>query len=235
MSFCRSEAGCIGDEELPALLSRAAARTLGVDGAGVCVDAPCGQRLPLGASDRMAAGAERLQFTAGEGPCFEAMSTGRPVTVDETSMWDRWPVLAALHHETTPFKAGLAVPLRENGVPFGVMDLYDRRPQRMGAHDVIAAQMIAVVIAEQLLTTLDTGQAEGLIAAEGSPAWLDAAPARRRREVWVAVGMINLVLGLAHDDALATLRGRAVTGGQTLDALAHAIVVGDVDPTELLA
>nr|WP_240895041.1 GAF domain-containing protein [Kineococcus siccus] len=233
--MCRTEAGCVGDAELPSLLSRAAARSLGVDGAAVCIDDLSGVRLPLGASDRRAAVAERLQFTIGEGPCFEAMSTGRPVTVDATIMTDRWPALAPLHHQRTPFKAGLSVPLREGSVPFGVMDLYDRRPQRMGAHDVIAAQMIAEVIAQRLLTTLDSGHPEALAAAEGSPAWLDAAPARRRREVWVAVGMINLVLGLAHDDALATLRGRAVASGQTLDALAHAIVVGDVDPTELRA
>ena len=66
-------------ELLPSRLARACARTLGVDGAGLSVSTDGEARLPLGASSPTAALAERLQFTAGDGPCGSAQRHQEPV------------------------------------------------------------------------------------------------------------------------------------------------------------
>jgi hypothetical protein len=219
-------------DELPSLLSRAAARVLHVDGAALCVQTAPGSRLPLGASDPQSSTAERLQFTAGEGPCFEALAQQRPVEADQATMRQRWPVLAVLHEEATAFRGGVSVPLFAGATCFGALDLYLTRPEPVDGPGVAAAQAIARVISETLLETLasDTALPEAdTTISDSLGGWLDTEAVRRRREVWVAVGMANLALGLRREDGLATLRAHAVVRGQSLDALAHDVVFGHVD------
>ena len=247
-----AEASSAGGELLPSLLARAAARVLSADGAGLSLMSGPGLRLPLGASSDDAATAERLQFSVGEGPCFEAYREGRPVTVTPEKMAARWPVLATQHLSLTPFRASISTPLRQGAERFGVLDVYLRRPEAPEGHDIIAAQLIAEVISGVLLETLgldaeggdtgagnteggdteggDTGGGTAVTAPGGAPAaWLDTPAVRRRRDVWVAVGMANLMLRQSSDDALATLRGHAYATGCTLDELAHEVVEGNVD------
>jgi len=228
------EAAATTEHQIPSLLTQAAARVLGVDGAGLCVQTSPDRRLPLGASDEASATAERLQFTVGEGPCFEALASRRPITFTAASMLQRWPVLAVLHQELTPFKAGLAIPLRAGQVCFGVLDLYLTQSRGLDGHDVIAAQLIAQSIADVLLETLPLNGDQDVARRSDSPVgWRDTPAVRRRRNVWVATGMANLLLGLRHDDALATLRAYALVREQSLDALAHDIVFGHIDLVEL--
>jgi hypothetical protein len=52
---------------------------LGVDGAGLSIHGQAQKRTPLGASSNDASTAERLQFTAGAGPCLDAARSGWPV------------------------------------------------------------------------------------------------------------------------------------------------------------
>jgi len=225
-----AEASDTGDELLPSLLARAAARVLSADGAGLSLMSGPGLRLPLGASGEDAATAERLQFSIGEGPCFEAHQEGRPVTVTEAKLLERWPVLAGQHLGRTPFRAGISTPLRQGAERFGVLDLYFTSPAAPQGHDVIAAQLIAEVTAGVLLETLGPDAENGDAPADGVPAaWLDSPAIRRRRDVWVAVGMANLSLRQSSDDALATLRAHAYAEGCTLDELAHEVVAGRVD------
>jgi len=226
-----AEASTAGGELLPSLLARAAARVLSVDGAGLSLMSGPGLRLPLGSSGEDAAMAERLQFTIGEGPCFEAHHQGRPVTVTEAKLRERWPALAEQHLDRTPFRAGLSTPLRQGAERFGVLDLYLRRPEALEGHDVIAAQLIAEVIAGVLLETLSADADGDAPTPAGAPAvaWLDSPAVHRRRDVWVAVGMANLSLRLSSEDALATLRAHAYATSRTLDAFASDVVEGRFD------
>lgn len=228
----REEAASSDGDDLPSLLARVAARVLRVDGAALSIEVAPGSRVPLGASDARSAIAERLQFTAGEGPCFEALAEGRPITVTEEAMRQRWPVLAVLHQQATPFRGGMSVPLREGATRFGVLDLYLTDPRPLRGQDVVAAQLIAQATADVLLDVL-AGVTSPVDADSGDTEppgdWFDTTAVRGRREVWVAVGMADLTLGLRHDDALATLRAHAVEHGQSLDAFSHDVVTGRVD------
>lgn len=221
---------------LPAALSRAAMRVLGADGAGISMMTEPSYRLPLGASDTASATAERLQFTVGEGPCFTAYAQGRPVVVTEAGMTEQWPVLASLHFDQTPFRGGLSIPLHVGGTRLGVLDLYLHRSRPVDGHEVVAAQLIAEHLGEALVGTLTGSETEDAFAGhlELTPRWLTTERVRARRDVWVAVGMANLVLGVPGDEALALLRARAVSEGHTLDALAHDVVVARYDVADLL-
>ena len=65
-----------------------------------------GMRIPVGASDDPAAAAERLQFTAAEGPCLDAQALARSVLATETLIEQRWPDFYSGLVTRTPFRAG---------------------------------------------------------------------------------------------------------------------------------
>ncbi|NAZ84249.1 GAF domain-containing protein [Kineococcus sp. R8] len=211
-----------GPEALPTALARAAVDVLPFDGAGLSVmSGPL--RLPLGSSDEASATAERLQFSVGEGPCWQAHREGRPVVTTAESMAANWPVLHDQHRRRTSFRAGLSVPVSVGDAALGVLDLYrveERVPQPSDVHDAVVVAAVTAEVLFEALPDVDNPRS-------GS-SWLDRAPARDRRQVWVAVGMVNLVLGLDSPAALALLRARAFADDRTLDALAHDLVTGQV-------
>jgi len=225
------------DADLAALLSRAANDVLGFDGAALSMMTGPGRGLFLGASDAASATAARLQFTVGEGPCFEAYTEQCPVTGDEDTMLRCWPVLAIMRGEQTPFESSLSIPLGGTH-RFGVLDLYLRRSRPISVQEIDAAHAIAYLVTDVLLDSYalsDPAHEDGTTNAgttgNGScaPAWWDNDTTRARHQVWVAVGMLNLTLGMAADDALALLRARAISEGRTVDALAHDVVLGTLD------
>ena len=106
-------------ELLAQRLSRAVARVLPVDGAGISLFSAADRRLPLGASDRMAAEAERLQFTAGEGPCLSAHAEGLPIVADEATIRSRWPAFYDAHVMRTSIRGTISLPLQDACVGSG--------------------------------------------------------------------------------------------------------------------
>src|SRR3954462_12249481 len=108
-----TEPGLDGPELLPVRLARAIARMLPVDGAGISLAGPGGQRIPLGASSQAAHMAERLQSTVGAGPCMRAQATREPVFALLDDLRRRWPAFADLLEARTPYCAVVGLPLRE--------------------------------------------------------------------------------------------------------------------------
>ncbi len=269
-----------GPELLPVRLARAAVAILQVDGAGISVLSNPGMRVPIGASDPMAAAAERLQFTVGEGPCLLAHATGQPVFATSEFFEHRWPVLYAQYTEATPFRAVVSLPLRRRLTGIGAIDLHLKDPTRVLDTDWTASHAIADRIAAHLgnatdewvdsgvggtdmgglgmgglgmsgLDLTDTGLRDGGVndgsvndsgVNDGSPAtasgetnlsWLDGPAARGREQVWLAIGMASVHLGLPAPDALAALRGLAYTRGQDIDELAADLAQRRLPLTEL--
>ncbi|WP_432524983.1 GAF and ANTAR domain-containing protein [Kineococcus sp. SYSU DK006] len=217
---------------LPSALARACARVLPFDAAGLGLVGGPGARVPLGASDDDAAEAERLQFTHGDGPCSLALREGRPVVVTEEKWLERWPVLAREHFARTPFRGGLSLALRTGPARIGVLDLYSRTSRPLDGATIIDGQAIAAVVTSVLHRTLGSpSPAPGGAVDEDlqEPVRTSSPGARRRRQVWLAVGMAHLVLGLPGEEALAVLRAHAYAGGRTLDDLADDVVHGRLD------
>jgi hypothetical protein len=216
-----------GPELLPERLARACARVLPVDGAGISLFFAPDRRLPLGASDPVAAEAERLQFTAGEGPCLTAQAEG-PVLADEASIRSRWPGYYDALVTHTPIRGSISLPLRDDLQGIGALDLYVVPPRDiadLGLQD-------ALTITEEVAGAL-RAQNRQLRGRSDGPAWLDAPAAERRATVWQAMGFVNSALHVPSPDALALLRAHAFAEGSSLEELAARVLSREVSVDEL--
>jgi hypothetical protein len=209
-------------ELLPVQLTRAAAAALGVDGVGLSVHDTAGHSTPLGASDEAATTAERLQFTAGSGPCTSAARSGWPVFATEDQLRIRWPAFHDLLVTHTAFRSVVALALPGDLRGSGGMDLYLTHPVGLETFDTVEGVCVAELIADQL----SHAAAWSEWTETGGPAWADGDAARQRAGVWMATGMVSLALQLETTDALAVLRSRAYAADRTVDDLAADLVSG---------
>ena len=210
-------------------LARAAAAVLPVDGVGLSVHGGRDLRTPLAASSQVASTAERLQFTAGSGPCLSAAESGLPVFATEEVMARRWPVFHELLVTHTPLRSALALSLHGRLEGVGAMDLYLADPAGATAVDVVEARCVADLVVEHLDGAADWSA----WTPTGTPAWVDTPDARRRGRLWMAVGMLMLSLRVPAADALAVLRGHAYSTGRTADDVAVDLVERRLQPDQL--
>jgi hypothetical protein len=210
-------------------LARAAAAVLPVEGVGLSVHGERGLRTPLAASSEIAATAERLQFTAGSGPCLLAAESGLPVFGTEAVLARRWPVFHDLLVTSTALRSVLALSLRGRLKGIGGMDLYCADPDGATAVDAFEARCVAELVADHL-----DGAADWSVwTPTEAPAWVDTPDARRRGRLWMAVGMLTLALEVPAADALALLRGYAYAAGRTADDVAADLVERRLAPDRL--
>ena len=220
-----------GDEPelLPMQLARAAATTLGVEGVGLSVHDAAGHSTPLGANDEAASTAERLQFTAGAGPCMFAAEFGEPVFASQDQLRTRWPAFHDLLVTHTPFRSVVALALPGDLRGHGALDLYLPHPVGLLTFDVMEALCVAELVSGELSHAASWTEWTEL---EGPP-WTDTEPARQRSRVWMATGMVSLALRLQVTDALAVLRSYAYAADRTVDALAADVVSGRLTAGQL--
>ena len=190
---------------LPARLARACVAALTVDGAGLSLHVGL-LRTPIGASDPLTARAERLQFTVGDGPCLRANDDGEQIDFSLEDIARNWPELWAALIDTTPFQAVLSMPLPPPMGPLVVLDLYVRDPRTLAALDRDDVQLVARATTEELALTVTGPEFPD----DGSN-WLDGPDARRRANVWQAMGVVGIAFGLDATDAIATMRASAIS------------------------
>ncbi|WP_191299360.1 GAF and ANTAR domain-containing protein [Lentzea cavernae] len=214
--------------ELDALarVIRACVDVLPVDGASISVMSGPRERETLYASDEIATEIENVQFTLGEGPCFEAFSTRKPVLVPDLPQASvlEWPVFAAAI-AALPIGAIFAFPLQAGAIGIGALDLYRRRPGWLSADELTVALEVVDVVTAVLLGVLlgevdDTAGLRGVM----SPG---------REQVHQATGMLVAALGISAEEALSRLRGHAFAKDRSLDELARDIVSRRLSPLEL--
>jgi hypothetical protein len=172
---------------------------IGVSGAAVStLGDPLGSETVCASDDR-AARLDEIQLDLGEGPCWEAMASRRPVLERDVqgSSATTWPLARHAMH-ATGLGAVFAFPLVVAGLSLGAVDLYSR-------------------------TARDISDQE--VAAEG-PQEEDGAWTGRysRREVHQATGMVVAQTGIPAADALLVLRGHAFATGRTLRDVAEDVV-----------
>ena len=210
-------------------LATAAAAVLPVAGVGLSIHGERDLRTPLAASSEIAATAERLQVTAGSGPCLLAAEAGLPVFATEEVLARRWPVFHDLLVTHTPLRSALALSLRGRLKGVGAMDLYLAEPDGAIAVDVFDARCVAELVADHL-----DGAADWSVwTPTETPAWSDTPDARRRARLWMAVGMLVITLQAPTADALARLRGYAYATGRTADDVATDLVERRLLPDRL--
>jgi hypothetical protein len=206
---------------------------LPVDGASISVMLGRRHRQSLYASDAVIERIEDLQFSLGEGPCYEAFETGRPVLVPDLARdaGTAWPVFAA--QAAASFEGGgdtyqagavFAFPLVRGAARFGAMDMYRRTPGWLSEAEVATALSITDVATSALLAASVSGP-EGEI----SEAWLTDLTLDRA-VVHQATGMVSAEFEVPVDQALALLRGYAFGVGRLLGEVSTDLVAGRLHP-----
>ena len=217
-----------GDVLGPAVrVCQACVALLPVDGAAISVMADTQNRQSLYASDAVAERLEDVQFSLGEGPCFEAFGTGQPVLAPDLAhdAAPAWPVFAA-QVDTAEVGAIFAFPLRRGAAHVGAIDLYRRTAGWLSDAEVATALRIADIATSALLAS--AAGADGEI----DEVWLTALT-RNRAVVHQATGVVIAEFGIGPEQALARLRGYAFTTGRLLDDVAVDLVAGRLHPREI--
>ncbi|WP_399498467.1 GAF and ANTAR domain-containing protein [Streptomyces sp. P17] len=208
-----------GAGEIPRRLCAVAVDLLPVTGASVSLH---GDDMPvrLCASNAQAAYVADIQATLGEGPCQSAVRSARPVLacdLTEGHDVDRWPVFA---EEATQagVRAAYSLPLGDDAVCVGTLDLYRDTPGRLSADELRTARALAGAMTMALMALSREADDRG----RDLPGWLDGLAADHD-DLYQAIGMIMAQLGVGAHDALSRLRAHAFAHGRTA-----ADVAGDV-------
>lgn len=203
-------------------LCKAAAQVLPVESVAISVFLGPDVCIRVGASDDRAALAERLHFTAGQGPCLQAYLTRRPVLVRDLRDPDSeartaWPVYVGQMSARTSYTSMASFPMRVLGSALGVFSLY-----RSDVDEELDLALVTAVVAwttRMMLSVEEMARAPR----EPGPPWLDG-PVSRQRMVWRAQGIVMRVHGLNPRQSLNLLRARALASGRLVDELAEDVV-----------
>jgi hypothetical protein len=184
------------------------------------------------ASDPIARQVDDLQYTIGEGPCFDAYldydSKFYPelTSVTETS---RWPTFAA---EATQLgvRALFAFPIPDGLRPMGVLELYRRTEGGLADSEHSSVMTCAAAIAHQMgsnwqervarFHNVEQAIDETAIAA----AKLEPTDPFTRTQIHVAGGMVAIQLGIDADEAVDRLRAFAYACGRPVSSVAADII-----------
>jgi hypothetical protein len=197
----------------------------GVDGAAVSMIFEGVSSGTFGSSSLSSRRLDEHQFTFGEGPCLDAVSSGTAVLVPDLANREdqRWPILTeALLEEGV--RGVFALPIVIASVCVGALDLFREQPGPLQGNRLAGALMAAQLAAGTLLDL--AAQAAGLDPGDDtwSPGGETPAGELDRIEVYQATGMLISALGVDSAEALARLRGHALASGQTASQVARAIV-----------
>ncbi|HSP51507.1 MAG TPA: GAF and ANTAR domain-containing protein [Cryobacterium sp.] len=179
------------------------------------------------ASDASAARLDELQFDLGEGPCWDALATRRPVLSGDIRHHGNpaWPVFSRTIEETDV--GGLfAFPMVVGSLDIGAIDLYTRRPRTLTGPQIADATTLAGIVARQVLRHV-------LLSHTMKPD-PDANEGYSRRVVHQATGMVLAQLNVGAADALLILQGYAFSHERTVREVADDVVARKLDFTSEL-
>jgi ANTAR domain/GAF domain len=170
----------------------------------------------ISASDDVIARVDELQFDLGEGPCWDAIATGRPVL--EPDLRGRpnhtWPAFSPAVMEDVA--ALFAVPLHVGPLRIGAIDMYDVRPRPLLDGDLARAVSLAADVSRTVLR--QAIEESGL---EDVPA---VTRPRSRRLIHQATGFVIAQLDVSAADAELLIRARAFAEGRSMLEIADDIL-----------
>jgi len=173
------------------------------------------------ATDDVAFRIDELQFDLGEGPCWDAVATQRPVLIPNlVRKQPRWPMFSTAAR-LTEAAAVFTFPLTIGTISVGALTLYRRTPgplamqARHDAHelaDAVAAALLRLVLPAG--TATEPNDPETI--------WRDSP--HNRREIHQATGIIVNQLHVPVDAAYSRLSGHAFATSTTMAVVAHDVV-----------
>jgi hypothetical protein len=215
-------------------ICEAAMRRARADGAALAVlsRSSLGREL-IYASDGLAQQLDELQYTIGEGPCFDAYLDDRPQFYPEltsVAQTSRWPTFAADATELGAH-ALFAFPVPDGQQPMGVLELYRGSVGGLDAAECTAVVTYTAMIALRLLSNWEHhvarfGSVERALdaAATTGVASREAANSFTRTQIHVAGGMVAIQLGINPDEGVDRLRAHSYASGRRLSSVASDII-----------
>ncbi len=192
-------------------------------GASVSILAGTSGQSTVCASDDTAARLDELQFDLGEGPCWTALSTGRPVVARQSpEAAGRWPMFDdAVRRDRLGSQVGtiFAFPMSVGPLEIGAVDLYSVVPSDLSATTVGELSELARIAAFQVLRRILGGLVDESVGGSvGS-----------RREVHQATGMVLAQLDVSAEDAGLILRAHAFSTGRPVRDVALDVIARTLD------
>ncbi|MFD3443835.1 GAF and ANTAR domain-containing protein [Microbacteriaceae bacterium 4G12] len=158
-----------------------------------------------------------LQLDAAEGPCVDAYTTGKVVSVDNiAATYARWPTFAA-DAATLDYQAMYAIPMRLRDRTIGSLNLFSDRTGPMSPKDTAAARALADVATIGILQ--ERAISEANIAREQLQRALDS-----RVLIEQAKGVLAQTERIDMHEAFTILRNRARHSGRHLSVVAQEII-----------
>ena len=191
---------------------------LGAAGAGVMLMAERAHQGTVYATDEAIRALEDLQNVAGEGPCIDAYTMGRPVLEPDLANDGVrvWPLLAP-----GALDAGMGAlfsfPLQLDDTCLGALNLYRDEPGYLSTGEVADARLLAAMAARDVLA----------LQADATPGSLPAAIgdlSGDRIGIEQATGMVAAQLGIRITEAAHRLRQAAAAQDRHLADVARDIV-----------
>jgi len=187
--------------------------------AGILLASPSGELEVMVSTDERSKFIGLMQLRAGEGPCVEAVTTGRVISVtDLKHVADRWPAFAADALESG-FASLHAIPMRLRDSIIGSLNLFRDRIGALNEPDALAAKTLAdiatISILQQRLTE------ESLLAQAQLQRALDS-----RIVIEQAKGYLAQSHGLDMDAAFQRIRSYARNSQRRLSDVAADIAAG---------
>jgi hypothetical protein len=196
---------------------------LDVDAAAISLIVHGANTGTLGASGASARALDELQFTFGEGPCLDAVTSAGPVLVADLADPHevRWPAYTRAMLDQH-IRGVYALPVSVGGSYAGALDLYCTDPGQLTNQQLAGALTAAELAQLPLLDLL----AEDLDAAVNEPSargWSELL-AISRVEVNQATGVLVAQLGTSTTEALIRLRAYAYAHDLSATEVARAVL-----------
>lgn len=177
----------------------------------------------FGSSDAAARVYDELQFTIGEGPCLDSVSTRGPVLVPDLAKSDfiRWPLYRPALLDKK-IRGVFAIPVVLAGEFVGALDFFKTQPGELRV-DQLAGAVIAAELAGAPLLDLMHSDLQAAVNDPYSSAWADF-NALSRTEVSQATGMLVAQLGIEPAEALVRMRAHAYATNRSATEVARDIL-----------
>jgi GAF domain-containing protein len=191
-------------------LARPFVRFLPVSGASISTFGTFLSAETISATDARAGRIDELQFDLGEGPCWDALSTRRPVLETDVASSAEWPAFTrAIQDENVG--AIFAFPLAIGPLEIGAVDLYSDRPGSLTPEQQEQTVALSAIVSRILRHAV-----------------ADVAPSPTstfsRRLVHQATGMVLAQLDTTPEDAYLVIQARAFSESRSMRDIAEDII-----------
>lgn len=170
----------------------------------------------IAASDEQIALIDELQFDLSEGPCWDAVGSGRPVLEEAVKRngYDSWPSFTEAIRDHAVGSI-FAFPLRVGPLQVGAVELYDTEERTLDTQSVEDMMSLTRPLSRYVLRrTLELASL---------PDTAQLKPHARRR-IHQATGFVIAQLGLTPDDAHLLIQAQAFAQNRSMSDVAEDIL-----------